>query len=579
MMISHSVLSLRVAPCVCRALLFFCNFPPHRARGYLSSYIPVPVPSFLSQVLFVAVDDGVLRALASSSPPLILAALSSMEGPRRAISSLDCESFLLGPLAARSCCVVPLAMAMHLSLIVAADDADATAGPPHFDAVPTIAVCLATLLLMRAYHANRSHKHGCLLTSEMKSQSIFAGVSMFLSISISMTTAASASSSSSDHVVIAFLLGSALVTLACHVYASVADVWYPVGSGQFLMVSLDTSGMVLFFACPAALLLLRFLDMHAGEVSCFRATLAGGYARCVRGAFPPPLSAGGGGGAPLPLALAMALVSVSVVGVPLLNSLCPLGGYLYSRAYMHGRPNTGRVALCVNYRDLPKGEGRCGGGGDDDLFWDSLSRKRKEKTTTGGVDRTTTADPVLNVFVTPEDIARYPNELRAVAGRGHALELAPSEESDGAHRCGPSIFSGKRAVRDLRNAHREYAKFFGEGGVARPRWMLSRSASSFGRHPSVLREASDLGMKVAYWSTSVVLTNEDRLTSEQRSSIGGDIVDKNGGSIIYITLGGGVSSNCVSGVLCELINILDGQYSLVSLSDVARDDAEMVLKR
>ena len=106
--------------------------------------------------------------------------------------------------------------------------------------------------------------------------------------------------------------------------------------------------------------------------------------------------------------------------------------------------------------------------------------------------------------------------------------------------------------------------------------MLSRSSS---RHPSVLREASDLGMKVAYWSTLVVLTDVDRLTSGQRSAIGGDISDKNGGSIIYITLGKGVSSNGVSDLLCELVDMLDGEYSLASLSDVAKDDAEMVLKR
>ena len=538
-------------------------------------------------MLFVAVDDGVLHALASSTPPLILVALSSMEGPRRAMSSLDIDSFLLGPFVMRSCCVVPLAMAMHLSMIIVADDdaeeATISSGGFVFGAVPTIALCLATLLLMRAYHANRSHKHGCLLTSEMKSQSIFAGVSMILSISILMTTATSPSPSSA-YVVIAFLLGSAFVTLACHVCASVSDVWYTVGSGQFRMVSLDTFGMVLFFACPAAVLHYRFLDMYADRVSHFRSTLAGGYARCVGSVLPPPSAASRGeeDALLLPFALAMALVSISsVVGVPLLNALCPLGGYLYSRAYAHGRPNTRRVAICVNYRDLPKkkkdGCDGGGGGGEDGVFWDSLIRKRKA--TTGGDDQTTTADPVLNVFVTPEDMARYPDELRAIAGRGHAVELAPSEESDGAYRFGPSVFGGKRAVRDLRIAHREYAKLFGEGGEARPSWMLSRSSSSLGRHPSVLREASDLGMKVAYWSTLVVLNDEDRLTSGQRSAIGGDISNKNGGSIIYVTLGTGVSSNGVSGLLCELVDMLDGEYSLASLSDVARDDAEMVLKR
>ena len=261
----------------------------------------------------------------------------------------------------------------------------------------------------------------------------------------------------------------------------------------------------------------------------------------------------------------MLVATSSVVGVPLLTALCPMGGYLYSRAFTHGRPNTMRMALCVNYCDLPVDEVA------RENVWESLRRRRRK-------DGDKTIAAVLNVFVTSEDMARYPDELRVIVRHGHAVELAPVESSsnDAVLLSVPSIFRGDDGVRGLRDSQREYARLFGDEGAG-PSWMLSRSASSLGRHPSVLREASYLGMKVAYWSTLIRL-NEGRLTSEQRSAIDGDSSDKNGGSIIYIVLKKGVSSNSASGSLCELIATFDGRCSLESLSDVARDDAEMVLK-
>jgi hypothetical protein len=537
-------------------------------------------------MLLVAIDDGIPYALAVASPPLILVALSSVRGPtRRIIDSLDCDGGII-PIVLTSICVVPFAMAMHASIVVSnrhrTNDAKSSSdvGLPLLVATSpiVIAVCLATMLVMRAYHDNRSHRNGNLLTAEMKSRSIFAGISMFMSICIAMSGgdpqtpgSSSRATATTAVVVIAFLLGSLFVTLLCHVFAAVSDVWYAVGSGQFYMVSLDTMGMMLYFVCPALLLHSRFLDMHAEDVMSIRAMLSGGYSRFIGVILPSYSSSYSAdyyrGEDALHFSLAMMLVATSsVVGVPLLSALCPMGGYLYSRAFTHGRPNTMRMALCVNFCDLPTDEVA------RENVWESLRRRRKKMG-----DRTIAA--VLNVFVTSEDMARYPDELRVIVGHGHAVELAPVESSsdNGTLLSVPGLFRGNDAVRDLRIARREYARLFGEGGAG-PSWMLSRSAFSVGRHPSVLREASDLGMKVAYWSTLVQLSN-DRLTSEQRSAIGGDCSDKNGGSIIYVVLRKEVSSNIASGSLCELIETFDSRCSLESLSDVVRDDAEMILNR
>jgi len=102
------------------------------------------------------------------------------------------------------------------------------------------------------------------------------------------------------------------------------------------------------------------------------------------------------------------------------------------------------------------------------------------------------------------------------------------------------------------------------------------SVESIGRHPSLLREAKDLGMKIAYWSIPVRLTGNE-LASEQKSSIIDECTHHGGGSIIYAALGKGVSSNNVSTSLCDLIDALEDRISLESLSDVAKDEATMVL--
>ena len=105
----------------------------------------------------------------------------------------------------------------------------------------------------------------------------------------------------------------------------------------------------------------------------------------------------------------------------------------------------------------------------------------------------------------------------------------------------------------------------------------------------VLRMANNLGMKVTYWSTFIHLTTDHRggLSSEQKIALHDDVLDKNGGNIIYVTtplLGQGDVTNdtsyndSVTEAFCELIESIDETFSLETLSNVAKDDAIMVLK-
>ena len=421
-----------------------------------------------------------------------------------------------------------------------------------------------TMVLMHSYYMHRAHTHGCLLTCEMKSQSIFVGISMLLSCSIAIMIDPSNVISAVNTMTV-FLLGSLITILFGYIFACVADVWYAVGSGQFLMISLDTAGMMVFFICPLIVLLLRFLDKYGKSIT----SMAGVFREYYVQSMPKILSSSIGDKSDediLSMTLVILLVMISsVIGVPLLNALCPMGGYLFSRAYTHGQPNTKRVALCVKYSDLSK----------DDELWDVLLMKKKE-----GSDNSIPA-AVLNIYVTLEELTLYRNELQEIAKRGHFIALSPTEFDE--PYSGLSLFSGNKSTCNLQIAHYEYTELFG----VEPTWLLSRSARSSGRHPAMLCEARNLGMKVVYWSTLIQLMPGGRsLSISQKNAIRDDCSDKNGGSIIFLTSeeGTSLSSSLSSNVnlvtphlLSEVIDCIGERFSLESLSNVAKDDADMVL--
>lgn len=401
---------------------------------------------------------------------------------------------------------------------------------------------------MHAYAKHRAHKNGNLLTCEMKSQAVFAGISILLSCSIVMESKPGAS-----NLLVVFLLGSLFVILMSHTFASVADSWYAVGSGQFQMCSLDAAGMMFYVLCPVVILHLRFLDKY-GESIGSKSALLKEYLQSS-GVLSVPVGDGYEADV-ISFSLVMTLAMITAVGVPLLNALCPMGGYLFSRAYIHGQPNTKKVALCVNFSVLPRDAN------ERIQIWKSLEKKKSNGQKVSAV---------LNIFVTLEDLTLFSTELMSMAEKGHTIALAPSEFQ--ATLCGLSLFQGIKSSCNIEIAQIKYSEVFGK----EPSWLFSKSAESIGRNPIFLRKASDLGMKVAYWSTLVQL-NGNRLSSEQKRVISEDCSDKNGGSIIHVMLQQGVSPSGMSTLLCEVIDVIDG-FSLESLSVVAKDDASMILKK
>jgi len=344
------------------------------------------------------------------------------------------------------------------------------------------------------------------------------------------------------------------------------------------MISLDAAGMILYFIFPAVVLYFRFLEKY-GEIL---QNVIGVLRKNVVGVLGPASMED----TMAALVFIGALSAIHALGIPLLNSLCPLGGYLYSRSYIHGRPNTKKLALCLNFSDIPKGEGclakflnkiTCADDAnadeaDQSASADAVAAKKDDDNPT----------VVLNIHVTTEEIEKYPSQLKELVKRGHQLALSPASTYRGVQ----NIFLGNEAAADLKAGYDSYSKLIGQP----PKWYFAASSDGMGRHPSLLHEASDLGMKVSYWST-VVCVDGLNLRPDQLDSLKGDVRETNGGSIIFVTLSekiktkvkrseDGDESKLISSIICQILDSLSSGeqiFFLVELSNVAKDDATMIL--
>jgi len=470
--------------------------------------------------LFIGHGD-IKSSIVVTSPLFIFSALASMKRTRSLISSMD-SSFLAHPFILRVCCLLPF--------LAGAGHTGRRSEYLNISAIPSCFVAFTTLLLMLVYNKNRAHKNGNLLSSEMKSQAIFAGISIVLSCYMTEIQL-----NPSLDFLYAFLMGSLFVLLMSLVFAFVADHWYAVGSGQFQMVSLDTAGMFVYVIAPVVILYLRFFEKY-GKPFSLKYTSMEQYLQPA-GILPKEDI--------ISFSLVMMLAIINSVGIPLLNALCPIGGYLFSRAYTHGQPNTKKVALCIDFSDLQIS--RVSGMTD---VWTCLEKKMDDQ-----------ANVLLNIMVTLEELTQHPAEMKLIAEKGHAISLVPTDFQETR-----ISLVHTRSISNLQIAHDKYPEI---------QWILAKDA--IGRHPSLLSKASDLGIKVVYWSTLVQLS-ETKLTTKQKDAISADCSDKNGGSIIRVTLDKGVSSNTMISSLSDLINLLHN-FHLDSFSAVVKDDLSHIIER
>jgi hypothetical protein len=206
---------------------------------------------------------------AASSPPFLFAILKSMQGGMAGVMVCSLlrlinystnninNMMLLRPMTLlQSVCIIPLLLSIHQSIMIKTTTTttiiessnkndDDNNNSYYFSTIPIHFIYIITIILLHMYYTNRSHKYGCLLTNKMIVQSLLSGLIMLLSLYYIGTF-----NMVSNMTIVLFLLGSTIMILFVTIYASIADVWYSVGSGQFSMISLDTSGMFVFVLWP-----------------------------------------------------------------------------------------------------------------------------------------------------------------------------------------------------------------------------------------------------------------------------------------------------------------------------------------
>ena len=315
--------------------------------------------------------------------------------------------------------------------------------------------------------------------------------------------------------------------------AAIADVWYPIGSGQFQMICLDTIGMMIYFMVPATLLGMRFVSRYGEDLGSAWREIVGSFVHLNLG-----MNNLGNHGDNLVGILSL----TTAIGAAVINVLCPMGGYLFARSYTHGQPNTKKVAVCVQYSHLE---------GVTESYFKALEAKKV----------------VLNIFVTFKDIESNSEKLKELDKKGHHIALASSRTLGSF--TGLSFMQTKNVRSSIETACNEYNNLFGTDST----WVLADSAIS--RHPAYLRKAHDLGMKVAYWST-LVEVNGSNLSEEQKALVMDDVIDKNGGSVVYVTSKNEALKGSISTAVTTIVNALDG-FSIESLSQVVKDDTPMIL--
>jgi len=394
----------------------------------------------------------------------------------------------------------------------------------------TFLLAIATLLLCGLYYHNRSHKHGNLILSTYQQ-----GMTVIAALAFAFTAQYAQVNEQVAVVFMPILVGSAVTTLLCLVFASVADVWDAVGSGQFQMISLDTAALLGYVVAPILVLCSIASKKYGDAVSQAVGEMLRNYisTEFIQKQERPPEQAMTSG-------LFLLLALATMVGVPLTNMLSPLAAYLCSRAYTNGQPRTRRVGLCVHLKDIL-----------------NESKAKMDEI----VDRLVAAADkkhVLNIFVTADELRLFPEMIGKLQSKGHVFGICST------------------TVQGITQAHDAYVEIL----KTEPQWYHV-GTGSVSRGPDALKKATLLNLKVAFWSTHIGVASRETLLNEDLPNLRDDVATTRGGSFIYLTDDWNDSEAvmaAIESIVQELaVDSPDIQYSFSALSDVAREDCAMTL--
>lgn len=372
--------------------------------------------------------------------------------------------------------VLGLCLILLSSIIIALSGNIVSGKYYHIIYTPTLMLSIATLIICHTYYIKRSHKYGALLSSKQigKATTILCCVLYFVS---------SATTNYDTTTILPFFLGSLTVSGMSVFFAAVADCWYTVGTGQFFMVSLDTAGILFYFVLPVTILLLRFVDKYQSLVHNVILSLASLITK--------QLLQGSGVDYNLDKVLILFLSFTTMMGIVLIQNLCPMSGHLFGRVYTHGYPNTKRVAICVNFSEYKK-----------ELEETVMTRRQSEKED---------SHDILNVFVSLNELKEYTELVRKLHELGYHIGLRLSG-NDG----GSSLV--------LNETYTEYEKLLGLKPISYHTGM-----DHSGKLPSCYQSADSLGMDCISWS--MIVTS----VKDVNDSVNHELKAHGGGSIIFLS--------------------------------------------
>eukprot|EP00559_Dactyliosolen_fragilissimus_P002593 CAMPEP_0184866524 /NCGR_PEP_ID=MMETSP0580-20130426/22754_1 /TAXON_ID=1118495 /ORGANISM="Dactyliosolen fragilissimus" /LENGTH=586 /DNA_ID=CAMNT_0027366259 /DNA_START=70 /DNA_END=1830 /DNA_ORIENTATION=- len=407
--------------------------------------------------------------------------------------------------------------------------------------LPYLIPGVASFVILCMHYLHHSHANGALQTKEL-------GIASFLGLTMVASMLTWCDSIEKTIAILPLLLGATLTALMSAFFVFVAEVWYPVGTGQFHMISIDSAGIIFYFISPIIILTFRFADKYGDFVlGCwihlvkFFISTANVEVSAHEDVIDGALSS-----------LALFLVICTIIIIPTLNNTCPLSGHLFGKVYTHGQPNTKNIAICVMFSDLFK---ELTSTNDKEILWKKVKDFDGKKGTS----------PVLNIFVTSQDLEEHPTIIKELVKDGHCVGITSTSQA-----CSKVVLE----------THKKYSEVIGK----EPLWYHVGS-NTRGRNPGCIRTCFKLGLRCALWSTkvNVIMTG---FSDHQLKLISDDIIDKNGGSFVYVSNDNSIVGEGVVKGVCQILDKLaiinrehdeNTKFSLQAMGSVAKEDIKLNL--
>ena len=357
-----------------------------------------------------------------------------------------------------------------------------------------------------------------------------------------------------------FLMGALVASTATASFASVADVWYAVGTGQFQMISVDTAGIGFYFVLPLSILFMRFVEKYGDWLNSIMEQISNFLMNHTEMDVNAFLDNEHDLSWVYVCWIVLVLMHV-VMGVSMVNSLCPMSGYLFGRTYMHGQPHTGRIAICVEYGDWKTLTGQ-----EREELLQGLKKMTKGIDTKGQnqsqMERNKNVKAALNINVTATDLVEHGKDIQLLRKDGHEIVIS----IDGS------------TVNSINVAYQSFATIF-DGASAT--WY--HPGKNFkGTVPQCHSIASSLGMRSIVWSNYVnSVDNAESLEGQE------GLEKHGGGSIVYVCANANANANTSTNasksdafvaILKRVLELVDGaQFVPTTMSLVAKEDTTMEL--